>query len=122
MKQELFRMSIWTEMKETLLSVSATAVNKTEIMAQMAKCRINIKSRESEIDKVLIEIGEYTVSQIEKNEDVKSDLLLEKIEKVNNIRSEIGELTALYDELKSNMKKKKESEPENEETEKENRE
>ncbi|HPJ36444.1 MAG TPA: hypothetical protein PK358_16515 [Spirochaetota bacterium] len=112
-------MSIWTEMKETLLSFSATAVNKTEVMAQMAKCKINIKSKESEVDKVLIEIGDYTVSQIEKNEDIKSDLLKEKIEKVNSIRAEIEELKTLYSESKLNLKKRKESDQESGETEKE---
>jgi len=119
MKQEFSRMSIWTEMKETLLSFSATAVNKTEVMAQMAKCKINIKSKESEVDKVLIEIGDYTVSQIEKNEDIKSDLLKEKIEKVNSIRAEIEELKTLYSESKLNLKKRKESDQESGETEKE---
>jgi len=107
-------MSIWDEIKETLFKFSETAINKTETVTLMAKHRINIKNKESEIDKVLIEIGKYTVSRIEENEKIEDNIIGSKIEKLNRIKIELEELKKQLDDARAKFKAGKKSDPENE--------
>lgn len=101
--QEFYRMSIWKEISETMLKFGEIVLNKTEIVTQMAKCRIAIKNKETEIDKVRIEIGNYTIIQIEQKEPINEEIVRFKIEKINAIRKEIEELTVKYNTAKSQL-------------------
>lgn len=96
-------MSIWKEVNETLLKFGEIVLNKTEIMTQMAKCKIAIKNMEGEIDKIRIEIGNYTIVQIEQKEPISEEIVRFKIDKINSIRKEIEELNEKYIAAKSRL-------------------
>lgn len=96
-------MNIWKELSETLLKFGEIILTKTEIITQMAKCKIAIKNKEGEIDKIRIEIGDYTIIQIEQKEIIDEEIVKSKIEKINEIRKEIVTLTENYNAAKARL-------------------
>ena len=96
-------MNIWKEIKEFLLKYGEIIINKTEILTQMAKYKIAIKNREEEINKIRIEIGDYTIIQIEQKETINEEIVKHKVETINRIRSEIEDLNIQYNDAKSQL-------------------
>ena len=74
---------------------------RSEILTQMAKCKIAIKNKEDEINKIRIEIGDYTIIQIEQKEIINEEIVKHKVESINRIRAEIEELNSQFNEAKS---------------------
>jgi len=96
-------MGFLKEMSKYLVKYGEIAINKTEILAQMAKLKIEIKKREMEIERVKIEIGEYVIDQFEKNEPVSSDVIKFKIDNMNSFRQGIGELKVNLESVKTKL-------------------
>jgi len=96
-------MNIWKEIKEFLLKSGEILLIKTEILTQMAKCKIAIKNKEEEINKIRIEIGDYTIIQVEQKERIDEEIVKNKVESINRIRVEIEELNEKYNEAKSRL-------------------
>lgn len=107
-------MSIWKEIGDTVLKFGEIVLTKTEIVTRMAKCRIAIKNKESEIDKIRIEIGNYTIIQIEHKEIIDEEFVKSKIENINEIRREIETLTEKYNAAKAQLTGEKRVEAETE--------
>jgi len=96
-------MNIWKEIKEFLLKFGEIFITKTEILTQMAKCKIAIKNKEEEINKIRIEIGDYTIIQVEQKEMLNEEIVKHKVESINRIRAEIEELNGQFNEAKSKL-------------------
>jgi hypothetical protein len=96
-------MNIWKEIKEFLLKFGEIILIKTEILTQMAKCKIAIKNKEEEINKIRIEIGDYTIIQIEQKDIINEEIIKHKVEKINHLRKEIEELTEKFNDAKSRL-------------------
>ena len=93
-------MNIWKEIRETLLKFGEIILTKTEILTQMAKYKIAIKNKETEIDKIRSEIGDYTIIQVEQKERIDEEIVKLKIGKINEIRQEIESLNEKYNAAK----------------------
>ncbi len=103
-------MNVWKEIKEFLLKFGEIALTKTEILTQMAKCKIAIKNKEEEINKIRIEIGDYTIIQIEQKDVINEEIVKHKVESINRIRKEIEELTEKFNQSKSELIRQNKSE------------
>lgn len=96
-------MSYFKEMGKYMVKYGEIAITKTEVLAQMAKLKIEIKKRDMEIEKVKLEIGEYVIEQFEKQEEISSDVIKFKIDHMNNFRAGIDELKFKYETTKSSL-------------------
>ncbi len=96
-------MNIRKEIKEFLLKFGEFILIRTEILTQMAKCKIAIKNKEEEIDKIRIEIGDYTIIQIEQKETINEEIIKHKVEAINQLRKDIEELTEKFNDAKSRL-------------------
>ena len=99
-------MSIFKELNTEILKYSKKFINKTEIVAQIAKLNIDIKKKSREIVKIKIEIGDCVIEQYGQY-DIKDqsvdDRIQLKVEKINIINSEIDHLKIEIESLKSQL-------------------
>jgi len=96
-------MSIWKDVRETMLKFGELALNKAEILLQMAKLKIAIKNKEAEIDEIRMTVGDYTITQIEQKQLISDEIVQFKINIINGIKKEIEELNKKFEELKSKL-------------------
>ncbi len=101
--EEFPEMSIWKEIREKIYKFGDTALDKAEILTKMGKYKFAIKNKEGEIDTMRMEIGDYSISQIEKNESINEEIIRLKIEKMNEIRKQVEELQNEYNEIKAKL-------------------
>jgi len=96
-------MGYFNELSKYLVKYGEIAITKTEVLAQMAKLKIEIKKRDMEIEKVKIEIGEYVVEQFDKQEQISNDVIKFKIDHMNTFKQGIDELKVKYESTKSSL-------------------
>jgi len=96
-------MDFFKEFRKYLVKYGEIAVNKTEILTQLAKVKIEIKKREMEIEKVKIEIGDYVIDQFEKKTPISEDVIKFKIDSMNNFKIGIGDLRTKYEKIKTEL-------------------
>jgi len=96
-------MSIWKEVRETMLKFGELVLNKAEILTQMAKLKIAIKNKEGEIDEIRMTVGDYTITQVEQKQLISEEVVQFKIEIIKGIKKEIEELNKKYEEFKSKL-------------------
>jgi hypothetical protein len=96
-------MGFFKELSRYLVKYGEIAINKTEILAQLAKVKIEIKKREMEIEKVKIEIGEYVINQFEKKESISDDVIRFNIDSMNSFKHGIDEMRIKYDNIKTKL-------------------
>ena len=96
-------MGFLKELSSYMVKYGEIAINKTEILAKLAKLKIEIKKREMEIEKVKIEIGEYVISQFEKKEQISDDVIKFKIDNMNSFKQGIDELRLNLETVKTEL-------------------
>ena len=96
-------MSFFDKLSADMVKYSKKFVNKTDIVAQIAKLNIDIKKKNREIVKIKIEIGDYVLEQYDKTDKVIDDILQSKIEKINTIKSELDHIKIKIESLKSQL-------------------
>jgi hypothetical protein len=96
-------MGFLKELSRYMVKYGELAINKTEILAKLAKLKIEIKKREMEIEKVKIEIGEYVISQFEKKEQISDDVIMFKIDNMNSFKQGIDELRLNLETVKTEL-------------------
>jgi len=96
-------MGFFKELSRYMVKYGEIAINKTEILAKLAKLKIEIKKREMEIEKVKIEIGEYVINQFEKNEQISDDVIKFKIDNMNSFKQGIDELRINLEKVKTEL-------------------
>lgn len=96
-------MGFLKELSRYMVKYGEIAINKTEILAKLAKLKIEIKKREMEIEKVKIEIGEYVISQFEKKEQISDDVIKFKIDNMNSFKQGIDELRINLETVKTEL-------------------
>ena len=96
-------MGFFNELGRYVVKYGEIAINKTEILAQMAKLKIEIKKREIEIEKVKIEIGDYVINQYEKKENISNDVISFKIDNMNKFKLGIDDLKINYENVKQQL-------------------
>ena len=96
-------MSFFKELNTEILKYGKKFINNTEIVAQIAKFNIDIKKKKREIVKIKVEIGDYIVEQYNKKVQPDDDIMQLKIEKINNINSEIDHLKIEIESFKSQL-------------------
>jgi hypothetical protein len=96
-------MGFLKELNRYFLKFGEIAIKKTEIAAQLAKVKIDIKNREMEIEKVKIEIGDYVINRFEEKEQISNDVIKLKIDTMNSFKQGIDELKSRFETLKSEL-------------------
>jgi hypothetical protein len=96
-------MGFLKELNRYFLKFGEIAIKKTEIAAQLAKVKIDIKNREMEIEKVKIEIGDYVISRFEENAQISNDVIKLKIDTMNSFKQGIDELKIRFETLKNEL-------------------
>jgi hypothetical protein len=96
-------MGFLNELSKYLVKYGEIALNKTEILAQMAKLKIEIKKREMGIDQIKIEIGEYVIAQFQKKEQISDEVLKFKIDSMNGFKQGIDELKINLETVKTKL-------------------
>ena len=111
-------MSLIKDFSTEMFKYSKKVVNKTDILAQLAKLNIDVEKKKREITKTKTQIGDYIVEQHDKNEQPNEDILQSKIEKISEIRSEMDQIKNKIESLKSQLweAESKNKESSNEET------
>jgi len=96
-------MGFFKELSKYIVKYGEIAINKTEILAQLAKLKIEIKKREMGIENVKIEIGDYVINQFEKKEPVSDDVIKFKIDNMNSFKQGIDELKIKLESTKTTL-------------------
>jgi len=96
-------MSFFKELSRYMVKYGEIAINKTEILAKIAKLKIEIKKREMGIENVKIEIGEYVISQFEKKDPISDDVIKFKIDSMNSYKQGIDELKIKLETVKTEL-------------------
>lgn len=96
-------MGFFKELSKYIVKYGEIAINKTEILAQLAKLKIEIKKREMGIENVKIEIGDYVINQFEKKEPVSDDVIKFKIDNMNSFKQGIDELKTKLESTKTTL-------------------
>lgn len=96
-------MDFLKEISRYVVKYGEIALNKTEILARMAKLKIEIKKREIEIEKVKAEIGEYVINQFENKTAISEDVIKLKIDSLNSFKNGIDELKLQFESLKTKL-------------------
>lgn len=96
-------MGFLKELNRYLVKYGEIALNKTEILAKLAKLKIEVKKREMEIEKIKIEIGEYVINQFEKKDQISDDVIKFKIDNMNSFKQGIDELKINLETIKTEL-------------------
>jgi hypothetical protein len=96
-------MGFLKEVSQFVIKYGEIALNKTEIFTQMVKVRIEIKKREMEIDKIKIEIGEYTIRQYERKDEINDDAVKPMVDRIYFAEKIIEELRIKLENIKSQL-------------------
>ena len=96
-------MSFFKDFSTDMLKYSKKVVNKTDILAQLAKLNIDVEKKKREIVKVKTHIGDYIVEQHDKNEKPLDDVLQVKIDAINEIKSEMDKIKIKIESLKTQL-------------------
>jgi len=104
-------MSFFEKLSTDMAKYGKKIINKTDIVAQIAKLNIDIKKKDREIVKIKIGIGDHILEQWDKKDRLIDDVLQSKVEKIKKIKSEIDDIKIKIESLKSQLW---ESEPKNE--------
>ncbi len=98
-------MGFLKELNKYFLKYGEIAIKKTEIAAQLAKVKIDIKKREMAIENVKIEIGDYVISCFEENEQISNDVIKFKINSIDSFKLGIDEMRNRFEILKNELVK-----------------
>jgi len=109
-------MSFFQELRADMLKYSKKFINKTDIVAQIAKLNIDSEKKKREIVKIKIVIGDYIVEQYAKNDQLADDIIQSKIEKINTIKTDIDHIKIKIDTLKSQLWESESNESESNES------
>ncbi len=113
-------MGFFKELSKYLVKYGEIAINKAEILAQLAKLKIEVKKREMGIEQIKIEIGDYVINQFEKKEAISDEVIKFKIDSMNVFKQGIDELKIKLESVKTSLWEiKSEDKTENEEKNKE---
>jgi hypothetical protein len=96
-------MSFFKELSTEVVNLSKKSINKADILAQIAKFKIEIEKKKREIVKIKVEIGDYIIEQHDKNEHPDTDVMQSKIERIVIIKSEIDHKNIEIGSLKSQL-------------------
>lgn len=99
----VFNMGFWKEFNRYFVKYGEIALKKTEILAQLAKLKIEIKKRDMGIETIKIEIGDYVINQYDKNEAISDDVIKQKIKEINVFKDGIIELRTRYETVKNQL-------------------
>ncbi len=96
-------MGFFKELSRYMVKYGEIAITKTEILAKLAKLKIEVKKREMEIEKIKIEIGEYVIAQFEKKDKISDDVIRFKIDSMNSFKQGIDELKIKLESVKTEL-------------------
>ncbi len=96
----VLHMGFFKELSKYLVKYGEIAIGKAEILAQLAKLKIEVKKREMGIEQIKIEIGDYVIDQYEKKEQISDDVIKFKIDNMKIFKQGIDELKIKLEKVK----------------------